>query len=307
MRDGLIAVNGKVYTSETAVISPLDRGLLFADDLSEVLVAFGPTILNLPRHLERLRGAAETLDLPIPWSDAELGFELSGLVEQLAAPKTYLRLTVTRGNGLGVRPPAEPAPTRIAYCFPAAAEAAGVYADGVALKRTVRGGVQRGPWPKTSGNYLPSITALPKAAQEGFDDLLWTNGEGELTEASASNIFFMARDGDQISFLTPSVQSGILPGITRATMMTLLQQAKIPVAEQIIFADEIPRFDEAFLCSSVRGLVPVKAIGKHRLHTARPTAVFRHIERLFLTWAETQLGHRVDWGTGRIVPSAARS
>ena len=78
-----------------------------------------------------------------------------------------------------------------------------------------------------------------------------------------------------------------------------MQNAGIPVQEQTIFVDELPRFDEAFVCSTVRGLVPVSTIDKHKLHTARPGSVFRHIERLYMTWVETQLGYRVDWGTGQ--------
>ena len=82
-------------------------------------------------------------------------------------------------------------------------------------------------------------------------------------------------------------------------MIELMQNAGIPVQEQTIFVDELPRFDEAFVCSTVRGLVPVSAIDKHKLHTARSGSVFRHIERLYMTWVETQLGYRVDWATGQ--------
>ena len=116
-------------------------------------------------------------------------------------------------------------------------------------------------------------------------------------------MFFMARHGDQVELVTPPAQSGLLLGITRETVLALLRRAGLPVREQLVFADELPRFDEAFLCSSVRGLVPVSRIDRHKLHGARPGSVFRHIERLFLTWVETEVGHRVDWATGNPVRS----
>jgi branched-subunit amino acid aminotransferase/4-amino-4-deoxychorismate lyase len=297
---GLISVNGKITIPEIAAVSALDRGFLFGDNIFEVFVCFEDQVLDMNAHLSRLRASAEALRMSIPWSDSELEFELKALSEQVTEPKKYLRLVVTRGEGLGLRIPANAKPNRIIYCFPATIERPEVYQEGLALKRSLKVGGERGAAAKT-GNYLSSILAMEKAESEGFNDILWSNSEGEITEASTANIFFMSRDGDNIEFVTPAAHSGILLGITRSTMIGLIKRAGIPVKEEIIFADEIPRFDEAFLCSTVRGLVPVNRIDRHKMHTARTGAVFRHIERLFLTWVETQLGFRPDWRTGLLV------
>lgn len=235
--------------------------------------------------------------MPVPWSDTELAFELTTLAEQLAAAKAYIRLVFTRGDGLGLRPPPGAKPRRIVYAFPAPLEAAKTYGDGIALKRAVKPGAMRGAAPKTA-NYLETILALERAQSEGFDDVLWSNADAEVTEAASANVFFVARQGDLVEFVTPPAHSGLLLGITRETIIRLLGNAKIPVHEQIVHADELPRFDEAFVCSTVRGLVPVNRIDKHKLHTARAGAVFRHVERLFLTWVQTEVGYRVDWLTG---------
>jgi branched-subunit amino acid aminotransferase/4-amino-4-deoxychorismate lyase len=73
-------------------------------------------------------------------------------------------------------------------------------------------------------------------------------------------------------------------GIVRRRITELLMTAKIPVTERVITLDELPRFDEAFVTSSIRGLVPVAQIDRHRLQTLRPNAVFNHISRLYQTW-----------------------
>lgn len=294
---GLISVNGRVSSPETAVVPALDRGFLFGDDVFETLVAFHGKVLNAEAHLARLRRSAEALYLEIPWSDQELMFELTGLAEQVPHPKLALRLVITRGNGMGLKPAKGTVPNRVVYCTKAGEESIDAYRDGIALKRTAKGSTERGAAPKT-GNYLASVIAVQRAEREGFHEILWTNGDGEITEAATANVFLIARQGDQVEIVTPSAQSGILLGLTRGTLIDLLARATIPVHEQIIFADELPRFDEAFLCSTVRGLVPISRIDGHKLHTARSTSVFRHIERLFFTWAETQLGFRVDWRTG---------
>lgn len=297
MIDALIAVDGRVSRPEDATMSPLDRGFLIGDAVFEVLVAFGSHILDLHRHIARLRMSAAMIDLPIPWSDEALAFELTTLAEQVSHPKKYLRLTVTRGVGMGVRIPAAAAPSRMVYCFKAEENALGSDQE-LALKRQIRPGGVRGAAAKTP-YYLPAALALAKGAREGFHEILWSNGEGEVTEAHASNIFFLAREGDNVTFVTPPAQSGLLLGVTRETVITLLKNARIPLVEQVVYTDELPRFDEAFLTSTVRGLVPISRIDNFKLHTLRPQAIFRHIERLFQTWVATELGYRVDWQTGR--------
>lgn len=294
---GLISVNGKITAPEAAMVPALDRGFLMADDIFEVLVGFGGKLLDVDRHLARLRYSAEATQIPVPWSDAELAFELQALADQVETPKKYLRLTVTRGTGMGVKAPKDPQPNKVIYCFPAAQEPLSTYSEGLSLKRLLKHGATKNAAPKT-GNYLQGVLALAQAEREGFQDILWTNTEAEILEAATANIFFMAREGDNVEFITPPAASGILLGVTRDTIITLLRQAKIPVREQQIFVDELPRFDEAFLTSTVRGLVPISRIDRHQLHTARAGATFRHIERLFLTWVETQVGQRVDFRTG---------
>ncbi len=298
--NGLVSVNGKVSAPEAAVVPALDRGFLFSDSVFEAIVGFHDRLLDGPRHLARLRRSAEALSLEIPWSDAELTFEMQALAEQVGGAKKSVRLVVTRGNGLGLRVQKTLAPNKVVYCFETPAEPRSTYDAGFALKRVVNPAAVRGAAPKTN-NYQQSILAVQRAGAEGFDDILWTNAEGEVTESSIANVFLIAREGDLVEIATPPAASGILLGITRETVINLLTAAGIPVREQLVYADELPRFDEAFLCSSVRGLVPISRIDKHKLFTLRPTAVFRHIERLFLTWVETELGFRVDWASGRKV------
>ncbi len=300
---GLISVNGKISPPENAMVPAMDRGFLLADDVFEVLVGFGDKLLDVDRHLARLRRSAELTLIPVPWSDAELAFEMQSLADQVGVLKKYVRLTVTRGVGMGVRPPKDPKPNKVVYCFPAPEEAPTTYEEGLSLKRTLKVGAAKDAAAKT-GNYLQGVLALAQAEREGYQDILWTNAESEVLEAATANVFFLAREGDNVEFVTPPGGSGILLGVTRETVMTLLRNAKIPVKEQQIYADELPRFDEAFLCSTVRGLVPVSRIDRHHLHSGRANSTFRHIERLFLTWVETQVGRRVDFRTGNPLTSA---
>jgi branched-subunit amino acid aminotransferase/4-amino-4-deoxychorismate lyase len=298
--NGLVSVNGKISAPQDAVVPALDRGFLFSDAVFEGLVGFHDKLLDAPRHLARLRDSAEAMGLTVPWSDAELAFEMQARMDQVPGAKKNVRLVVTRGNGLGLGVSAAMKPNKVIYCFETAAASRKAYDEGFALKRLVKPGATRGAAPKTA-NYQQSILAVQRAEAEGFADILWTNAESEVTESSIANVFLIARQGDLVEIVTPPAASGILLGITRDTLIKLLGRASIPVREQVVFADELARFDEAFLCSTVRGLVPVNRIDRHKLFTLRPNSVYRHIERLFLTWVETELGFRVDWASGRKV------
>ena len=294
---GLISINGIITPKEEAKISPLDRGFLFGDNIFEVFVAFGTKIIDLKAHLKRLRTSAKMIALDIPFSDESLTFELESMVEATNFKKSYIRLVITRGEGVGLALPKENKPNKLIYCFPASPCEGEIYQEGITLKQESMLHRQKGSHPKT-GNYLTSITALGKAQKEGFNDILWVNAEGELTEATTANIFLIGRMGDLVEIATPEEQSGLLLGITRSRIIELLERSQIPVTIRKIDTKEIPAFDEAFLCSTVKGLIPIKKIDGHRMHTKRTNSVFNHIERLYHSWIESQLSFRVDWNSG---------
>lgn len=298
---GLISVNGAMSPLAEAKISVLDRGFLFGDSVFETIVAFDGHCLNFAEHCERLRASAEEFRIAIPWSNAELAFEIDHLLQQLAAPKASIRLMVSRGIGLGLRIPTPATSQRFIFAMPAPIEAESLYRDGISIKRRTQSYTNRGYHAKTP-NYLASIVALAEAEEQGFSDVLWTNSERELTECTTANIFFIGRDGDAVEIATPPAYSGILAGITRKTMLKLLAEAKIAASERVIYAEEIPRFDEAFICSTVRGLVPIARIDQHRLHSARSESTFRQLNRLYATWAQLQLGKKLDWASGAARP-----
>ncbi len=298
MENGLISINGEITPSHLAKISPLDRGFLFSDNVFEVIVAFGNYILDFEPHLARLRRSAALIELEIPWKNEELRFELQALVDQLGAAKTYLRLVVTRGNGIGLDFPSPFAPSRMLYAFAAAPLKDSVYSSGIALLPTKNHKNEKAAEIKT-GNYLFSILALEKAKKLGFDDVLFYSSNGEVQEASTANIFFLGRDQEGVEIVTPPLKSGLLRGITRDRIIDKLADAGIRVEERIIHEDELPRFDEAFLCSTVKGLVPVSRIGEQRFYTTRNESLFKLVEGYFLKGLYEEIGRKVSWNTGK--------
>ncbi len=296
---GFVAVDGQIAPLEAASLPVTDRGFLLGDSVFEVMARVAGKTLDSAAHLARLRDSATKIELEIPWSDEEFFFEIEALAGLLGEPgKQLVRIVVTRGDGLGVAPLEQSTrPRRItmvqnAKLSPTSAQ------EGVKLKRKALGSTFRGPLGKASANYHRTTPALIQVYREGFDDLLWVNSEGEITESSSSNVFCISRQGDLVEIATPPESSGLLPGVTRRRVIELLTRAKIPVTERVIFSDELASFDEMFLTSSVRGLVPVKRVDQHQMPTTRPSAVFWHIRRLFDAWVAHETGQRIDWETG---------
>jgi branched-chain amino acid aminotransferase len=297
---GLASVNGTITPLEAASVPLLDRGFLFSDDVFEVFVAIQGYVLDSRKHLARLRRSGEALGIQVPWTDEQLEFEIQTLVEQVNAPKTYIRLMVTRGVSVQLKLTKDLQPQRYIICMPAVLENAAFYTEGIRLKTFLAQKPASDTTPKT-GNYLAAILAMTQAQKENYDDVLWTNPHREITEAGTANIFLIGRHGDLVEIGTPPLASGILEGITRNTIIELLERSKIPVTQRAIDLAELPRFDEAFLSSTVRGLVPIQIIDQKKFYTLRPQSVFNKIQSLYLTWVQSQVGGRVDWNTGKFV------
>src|SRR5262249_49161453 len=104
-----------------------------------------------------------------------------------------------------------------------------------------------------SGNYLVSVLAVAEARRRGAYEPILCDSVGRLTEGGSSN-FFLVR-GERV--ITPSLSVGLLEGITRKTVIDLCRNNGIVVDEGPLWPVDLRSADEAFLTSSVRGILPV--------------------------------------------------
>lgn len=265
-----------------------DRGFRLGWRVMTTMLAVDRQIIDFDWHMERLEAHAESLGLSEGLRTDVIRFELESLLESISSPNkktnAACRVYLTAGDG-GMHAPIKSVQrwTQVeAYTHTSAVK------DGVKLQTIVDPSWSRGERIKT-GLYPYALPAVPRAKAHGFDDVLWCNSDHEIAEATTANIFLIGRDGDLVEIATPPPSSGILSGVTRRRVIELLTSANIRVTERVIYKDELPRFDEAFVTSSLSGLIPVTTIGNHRLQTLRSTAVYSHLQRLWTTWLSTQL------------------
>lgn len=116
------------------------------------------------------------------------------------------------------------------------------------------------------GDYLQDFRHRRDAIRQGFDDVLWLNVQGHVSEASTSN-FFCLKEG---ALYTPDPErDGCLFGITRFQVVRQAEKARLTLSREPLTLPMVEKMDAAFLTNAVQGLRPVAAIGDSLLPWGR--------------------------------------
>jgi branched-chain amino acid aminotransferase len=225
----------------------------------------------------------------------------------------YLRpLMFGTQAGLGVRPSEE-------YMFMIIASPVGSYFPGGVKPVTVwisQDYIRAAPGgtgaAKFAGNYAASLAGQARAIEQGCDQVVWLDATERryVEEMGGMNIFFVFRDGDRISLVTPDLESGtLLPGVTRDSLLRMASDLGYEAKERRISIDEWEealhqgRMTEVFACGTAAVITPVgKVLSKAGTWVINkgeigPVAARLRKELLDLQWgrAEDRYGwmHRV--------------
>lgn len=273
----IVNVNGRVFDQEHAVISVFDHGFLYGEGIYETLRTYNGQPFLFDRHMKRLRTSAGMLALPVPLSDAEMDRRFretaraAGLGDS-PGKEAYLRILVTRGVGeLTYDPAACPEPSVVVIAKPFVYPPTEVFERGVrvALVPIVRnhpGSVN--PLIK-SNNLLNNALAMQEAFRRGAFEGIMRNYRGELAECTQSNLFIV-KDG---AALTPPIDAGLLPGITRAFLFEVGAEIGIPVREQVLRDEDLFGADECFLTSTTREVAPIVQVDDRKIGAGVPGPV----------------------------------
>ncbi|HET9613469.1 MAG TPA: aminotransferase class IV [Candidatus Limnocylindrales bacterium] len=259
-------VDGRVVDARQPVLTAFDRGFQLGDGVFETLRVRAGHPTELHEHAERLRRSAAGLSIPLPDDiEATLGGAIAELVaaEALAGPDgdASIRVTVSRGSffGRGLLPPDEhPTPTIVVQAWPVPATPAAHLEIGLHL---VASSVRRDPESPVSSLKTTSradyVVARLEARAAGADDALFLTIDGYVSEATSANVFIV-REG---RLATPSLACAILPGTTRDWILRWAADAGLRPTEGFLTVRDIAEADEAFLSSSVAGILPVTRFG----------------------------------------------
>jgi len=285
--DTWIWIDGAVWPATEARVPVLDRGFLYGDSVFEVTRTAGRRPIFFAQHLQRLAQSADLLAMRLPPPDLLLA--ACREVVARVADEAYLRIIVTRGSGaMDLDPASSDEPRLVVVARPLRLPDAALYQTGVALVSVTPAdcGVRMLPAAKSS-NYLPSVMALGIAKKRGAYEALLCDGEHAVTEGASSN-FFIVRSGE---IWTPPLSLGLLSGITRAAVLRLAADLGLTCREARFTVAEAEAADEAFLTSSVRGLLPVTRLNDRPIESGQ---VGEHTQRLLAAYAAC-LAKGGDW------------
>jgi branched-chain amino acid aminotransferase len=273
-------LDGRLLPAEARHLSAFDRGFQLGDGIFETLRARGGHPTELAEHLARLRGSAAGLDIALPDDiDRQLA---TGIAELLAADgfagpdgDASVRITVSRGaiHGRGLLPPDEIVPPTVAIqAWPVLPTPAGHLERGLHL---VASAVRRDPTNPLA--MLKTISradyvyARLEARRAGADDALFLTLDGHLSEATTSNLFIVRTAADGVLELaTPSLDCAILPGTTRSWLLGWGRRVGLRPVEGRLDPADLVVADEAFLSSSVAGVLPVTGWEGHPVGAGVP-------------------------------------
>jgi branched-chain amino acid aminotransferase len=273
-------VDGAVLLADGAHLSVFDRGFQLGDGVFETLRARAGHVTEAEAHFARLHRSAAGLDIVLPEDiDDRLADGIAALLAAngLDGPTSdaSLRITVSRGayRARGVLPPHEDVPATIAIqAWPVLAAPTDHLERGLHL---VASAVRRDPQNPLATLKTTSraeyVYARLEARRAGADDALFMTIEDHLSEGTSANIFLVraAPDGAQ-ELATPSLDCAILPGTTRSWLLDWARRVGLRPFEGRLRRHDLAGAEEAFLSSSVAGILPVTAFDGAPIGDGRP-------------------------------------
>ncbi len=188
----------------------------------------------------------------------------------------YIRITVTRGTGtVGLAKIECENPTVAIIVREFAPYPEKMYKNGIRVKIVKVGQNENSPVSgiKTT-SFLNYILARLEAKKAGFDDAIMLNSKGKVSESAVSNIFMIRGR----TLITPSLESGVLPGITRDTVLKVSSKAELRTVEKKVNAKELYAADEIFLTSSLMEIMPIVRVGKKTIGAGVPGHLTRSLQ-----------------------------
>ena len=225
-----VYIDGQYYEKEDAKINVYDHGVLYGDGVFEGIRSYAGRVFRMDAHIERLYNSAKAIMLDIPVGMDEMKRIITDTLELNGLSDAYIRLLVTRGIGtlgLDINKCARPSIICITdsiALYPKELYEVGLEVITASTRRIGLGTL----YPQVKSlNYLNNILAKIEAMNAGGAEAIMLNGNGAVAECTGDNIFIVKKN----VLITPSVNSGILEGVTRAAVIELARGEGIEVQE----------------------------------------------------------------------------
>ncbi|WHX71753.1 aminodeoxychorismate lyase [Bacillus altitudinis] len=253
----IIYLNGQYIEEKDATLSPFDHGFLYGIGVFETFTSLAGQVFLLDWHLERLNQSLRDLCIE---STIEKPFVLDiihTLINQnlITGGHARIRFNVSagRGNGFSADPYEEP--VVFVMISPFRPESIVDEKQGIILD--TRRNTPEGPRRLKSHHYMNNLLAKREVGNDPSVEGIFLTKEDDVAEGITSNLFWRKKD----VIYTPSLDTGILNGVTRRYCIEKLRASGISLIEGRYPLSHLLSADEAWMTNSVQGIVPFKNIG----------------------------------------------
>lgn len=282
-----VSINGKLVPKGEAFVPLYDHGMLYGDGFFEGIRVYNNRVFKLDEHLARLYYSAKALNIPMPAPPEATRETILQTCRANAHQNGYIRVTVTRGTGLGLDPKHIKAEANVYIsCEQLALYPQELYDKGLVVATVST----RLPSPdvidprvKCTGKYINNIMAKAEANRYGAGEGLMLTREGYVGEATGDNIF-LVKNG---ALSTPPAYIGILQGITRDTVIDLARQAGLVVTEPLMTTYDVYNADEAFLTGTAAEIIPAVEFDGRQIGSGKPGPITRQLVAAFRDLTQT--------------------
>jgi len=255
----------------------------------------GPAVFRLDAHLDRLADSASVLGIDLDYSPADLREATLDLIRRNGLDSCYVRHNVSYGYGsLGLDTDDCPVNTLIAAMPRETYLGADAVAEGADVELSPWRRLHSSQFPtqvKAIGPYVMNALAKRHAVANGYDEAILLDVDGNVAEGSGENVFVV----DDGRLYTPGLDSSVLPGITRRSLVRIARDRGYDVTETRLTTGQLYTADEAFLCGTAAEITPVRSVDDVTIGDGEPGPVTTELREAFFEAARGADDRYRDW------------
>ena len=282
---GKIWMNGKLVPFKDAKVHVLTHALHYSTSIFEGIRCYntpnGSAIFRLPEHVDRLFKSAKLYSMKMQFSKKEISEAIVKTVKASRLKECYIRPLAYYGYGtMGLTPTPNKVDVSIAcWAWKMGESKAGKFSGAKCqISSWVKIDSRSQPMQaKAAANYSNAALARMEALENGYDEAIMLNSQGKISEGSAENIFIIKDDIIQ----TPPLSAGLLEGITRDSVIQIIEENGGFVIERDLERDDLYTADEIFMTGTAAEVKSVTQIDKVKIGNGKMGIITKALQKSF--------------------------
>ena len=282
---GKIWMNGKLVPFKDAKVHVLTHALHYSTSIFEGIRCYdtpnGSAVFRLPEHVDRLFKSAKLYSMKMQYTKKVISDAILQTVKASGLKEAYIRPLAYYGYGtMGLTPTTNKVDMSIACWEWKMGESKAGKFSGAKCKVSSWIKIDSRSQPmqaKAASNYANAALARMEALENGFDEAIMLNSQGKVAEGSAENIFIIKDDIIQ----TPPLSAGGLEGITRDSIMQIIEENNGFVIERDLERDDLYTADEIFMTGTAAEVKSVTEIDKVKIGTGKMGSVTKALQKSY--------------------------